>query len=60
MTSTGLVVFSALCDCGNTIAACRDDAAPGSDTWTTLTHVVQVLDHLIDHLVLGPVLEDTP
>jgi hypothetical protein len=58
--STGLVVFSALCDCGNTIAACRDDYPPGSDTWTALECLVQVVDGLIDALVLGPVLEDAP
>jgi hypothetical protein len=35
MTSTGLRVFYALCDCGNTIVACRDDYQPGSDTSMT-------------------------
>jgi hypothetical protein len=58
MQSTGLLIFQALCDCGNTLAACRDDYPPGSDTWCALTGFVQSIDQLIDALVEGPALEE--
>jgi hypothetical protein len=61
VTCHGLLVFHALCDCGTTLAACRDDYPPGSDAWTALTCLVQTVDDLIDALVCGPALEeDTP
>ena len=57
-TSTGLHLFTVLCDCGNAIAQRRECYDPGSDAWLALTELLQGLDALVDMLVLSAPLEE--
>ena len=56
--SLGLAVFHGLCQAGNELAALRECALPGSDTWCALTELVQALDLCIDMLVDSAPLEE--
>jgi hypothetical protein len=54
----GLVVFHTLCCAGNALDALREEVPPGSDTWTALTELLQLLDLMIDRLVESEPLEE--
>ena len=58
MTSTGLDLFNALCDCGNAIAQSREFYDPGSQEWLAITELLLGVDALVDKLVLSPALEE--
>lgn len=58
MTSTGLLVFEALCQAGDTIAAAREPYGPGTDAWCALTELLQGVDALIDQVVTADAIEE--